>query len=105
MAKQDIEIIVGGKAYIAKATLGLYARAGEATGFDISEIFNAVMPPRKFYVALAAEVCGISVEELENEMLMCEYTDLCTAIVRGVLPDTIADDGLKNPMTPGALTP
>lgn len=109
MAKKNLELVIGGKTYTGRSTLGLYSRAGEATGFDISEMFNAVLPPRAFYVSLAAEVSGMCVEQVENELFMSEYTDLCTAIVLGVLPDAdpdaSKDDEAKNPTPPETIIP
>lgn len=106
MSNKTLSLIIGEKEYHAKATLGLYSRAGEASGYDISDIFSAVMPPRAFFIALAAEVAGMDFRQLEDTLFMKEYLGLCNAVVAAVLPEVAqVDDGPKNPTTPEIPSP
>lgn len=97
-----ITLRVGGCDYSAKATLGIYYRASLASGYDISDIIKGEVPSMAFYIHVAAEVTGIPVDKLQDEILMPEYVPLARAIISAMLPQAEEgqDDGTKNQIIP-----
>ena len=97
-----VTITIGGIVYNAKATIGMYAKACDIAGVDLSVLFSGQIPTGKMVQGFAQVISGLTAEETSEIMLMSEYPGIIEAIMAGVIPANAdeqtqsTDDAPKN---------
>ena len=91
-----VTITLGGVTYTAKATIGMYAKACEIAGVDLSVLFEGNMPPSKLVVAFAQQVSGMNAEQINDVMMMADYPAVIEAMMVGVVPE-IGEKSMAQP--------
>lgn len=84
-ALKVVTITIGGVVYTAKATIGMYAKACEIAGADVSELFKGKFPSPKVVMAFAQVISGMSADEIADGMAFSEYPEASSAIMHGVV--------------------
>lgn len=101
-----VTVTIGGITYTAKASIGMYAKACDIAGVDLSVLFSGDMPKAGVVMAFAQVVSGLTAEQISENMAMAEYPGIIEAIMTGVVPETaetadttstnVTDDAPKN---------
>ena len=97
-----VTVTIGGIVYTANATIGMYAKACDIAGVDLSVLFSGQIPTGKMVQAFAQVISGLSAEDTAETMLMSEYPGIIEAIMAGIIPANAdeqtqsTDDAPKN---------
>ena len=97
-----VTVTIGGIVYTAKATIGMYAKACDIAGVDLSVLFSGQIPPSKLVMAFAQVISDMTAEQTAECMAMSEYPGIIEAIMAGVIPANAdeqappTDDAPKN---------
>lgn len=97
-ALRVVTVTIGGIVYTAKPTIGMYAKACDIAGVDVSVLFSGQIPTAALVQAFAQVVTGLTAEQTTECMMMSEYAGVIEAIMAGVVP------GNAEEQTPAAPT-
>jgi len=94
-----VTVTIGGIVYTAKATIGMYAKACDIAGVDVSVLFSGQIPTSALVQGFAQVISGLTAEQIAENMAMSEYPGVIEAIMAGVVPSSDeqpTDDAPKN---------
>ena len=98
-----VTVTIGGIVYTAKASIGMYAKACDIAGVDVSVLFSGQIPTGRMVQGFAQVISGLTAEETAECMMMSEYPGIIEAIMAGVIPNSdeptstnVTDDAPKN---------
>lgn len=80
-----VTITIGGIVYNAKATIGMYAKACEIAGVDLSVLFGGTLLPAKLVIAFAQAVSDRTSDDISENMMMDEYVTATESILQAIV--------------------